>query len=100
MTKKEIENILKTIYDPEFPIIDIFTLWLIYDYQIKKKEKKIYILMTLTSPMCPFGEQMEELIVKSIQKQFPQTSVEVELTFDPPWNPDMIKDKDIKNFFE
>jgi metal-sulfur cluster biosynthetic enzyme len=60
---KLIENIiekLKTVYDPEFPLIDIFTLGLIYDIQIK--EKNVEILMTFTTPYCPMEEMLKEMI--------------------------------------
>jgi metal-sulfur cluster biosynthetic enzyme len=44
---------LKQVYDPEFPVVDIWTLGMIYNVDIDEENKKIYILMTLTSPMCP-----------------------------------------------
>ena len=47
---KKIQEKLKTVYDPEFPMIDLFTLGLIYDISIDKKEKKVHILMTFTTP--------------------------------------------------
>ena len=38
---QSIEERLKTVYDPEFPLIDIFTLGLIYDIQVKEKNIEI-----------------------------------------------------------
>jgi len=47
----KIQEKLKTVYDPEFPLIDIYTLGLIYDIQIN--DKAIKIIMTFTTPYCP-----------------------------------------------
>ncbi len=80
----EITNILKTVEDPELHI-DVVSLGLIYN--IEKKEKDIKITMTFTSPMCPFGPQLVEEVKDKIQKQIKGSTVEVELTFDPPWTP-------------
>jgi len=56
MQKKKINIIiesLKTVYDPEFPMIDLYTLGLIYDIKINEKNKIINLLMTYTTPSCP-----------------------------------------------
>jgi metal-sulfur cluster biosynthetic enzyme len=42
-----------TVYDPEFPMIDLYTLGLIYDIKINEKQKIINLLMTYTTPSCP-----------------------------------------------
>ena len=47
---------LKEIYDPEIPV-DIFELGLIYEVKIKK-DGKVDIDMTLTSPNCPVAESL------------------------------------------
>ena len=105
MTKEALKNkiveALKQVYDPEFPVVDIRTLGMIYDIDIKENEKKVYILMTLTSPMCPMADMILDSVKNAIKEisDFKDWEVDIELTFDPMWNPDMIKDEDIKKMF-
>lgn len=84
ITKEQlIEEVFKEYVDPELGI-DIWTLGLIYDIQMI--DDNIKILLTFTSPLCPYGPQMvgdlEELIKKKGAKE-----VKIEVTFDPPWKP-------------
>lgn len=95
---ESIEDILKTVYDPDFPIIDIFTLWLIYDIQTNKKI--IEILMTFTTPNCPQAETLQEMIKNGIKEKYTDYETVITVTFDPMWNMDMIKDPDLKRMFE
>jgi len=105
--KTIIENALKTVYDPEFPIIDIFTLWLIYEVKVQDhgpaklgKEKKINILMTFTTAACPMAEMLQEMVKNAINERCEGYTVEISITFDPMRNMDMIKDPDLKRMFE
>ncbi len=83
-TKQDVENALKCIVDPEIGI-DIFTLEFIYGVKINKG--KVQIKMTLTTPMCPYGPMLiEEVKAKTSQIEGVK-EVEVEITFDPPWQP-------------
>lgn len=97
--KEIIINVLKEVYDPEFPIVDIYTLWLIIDINIDEKKFIINILMTLTSPMCPMWDMIIDMVKNSISSKFPNYNTDVELTFDVMWNLDMIKDEDLKKMF-
>ena len=47
---------IETVYDPEFPIVDIFTLGLIYSILVDQDDECIDIVMTYTTPSCPEGE--------------------------------------------
>lgn len=99
MNKFEIiEDLLQEVYDPDFPAIDIYNLWLIRD--IKIEENYIQIIMTLTTPACPSADLIMNLVEQAINDEYPKDKVEVELTFDPLWSPDMIKDEDLKRMFE
>lgn len=95
---KKIEEKLKTIYDPEFPLIDIFTLGLIYDIQINDKE--IVILMTFTTPYCPMADMLKEMITNGINEIFPEDKVILNVTFEPLRSIEKIKDPDLKRMFE
>ena len=48
---------IRKIYDPEIPV-NIYELGLIYD--VKVKEDKAKIIMTLTSPNCPVAESLPQ----------------------------------------
>ncbi len=88
--KDKIITVLKTVYDPEIPV-NIYDLGLIYNIEIE--DKNLHITMTLTSPNCPMAEQMTDEMktnlgyIKAIDK------VEIDITFEPPWNPDSLSDE-------
>lgn len=96
----QIENKLKTVYDPEFPMVDIFTLGLIYKVEADEKKKQVQILMTFTTPACPMAEMIQELITNAILEVVPDFHVNIEITFDPMRTYNMIKDEDLKRMFE
>ena len=84
-TQKQIVKILKTVDDPELDI-DVWSLGLIYEISIKKD--KVDILMTFTTPMCPYGPMLMDMIKDAIISEVKEIKqVEIEITFDPPWEP-------------
>ena len=83
MNKDDVIKTLRTCIDPELNI-DIWTLGLIYD--IKIKNNKVDILMTFTSPFCPYGPIMVEDIKEQLKKNNFE-NVEIKITFDPAWEP-------------
>ena len=88
------ENVIQTlceIYDPEIPV-NIYELGLIYDIQISKNWD-VKILMTFTAPNCPVAESMPVEIKDKVLKIKKINSVNVEITWDPPWNKDMMSDE-------
>ena len=90
--KNKIIDILKQCYDPEIPI-DLWNLGLIYDIGIKEHDKEksnVEILMSLTTPGCTMGQQMAEDIKTKVALMPEIRDVNVEVTFDPPWKPEMM----------
>ncbi len=83
ITKLEVIEELKEVKDPELGI-DIYTLGLIYKIKINKEG--ILVLMTLTSPLCPFANDIVVDVENKLAK-LDVLSVKVEITFDPPWEP-------------
>ena len=75
---KKIIAELKTCEDPELEL-DIWNLGLIYD--IIHKTDELQIIMTFTSPMCPFGPQ----ILKEVKTKLSAIGyiVNIELVFNP-----------------
>ena len=90
--KKEIIKILKNCFDPEIPI-DLWNLGLIYDIKIsslKNKKYNINIIMSLTTPGCSMGNYMADDIKKQLKQLKEINKTNVNVTFDPPWNPEMM----------
>ena len=88
--KEDIINQLKEVFDPEIPV-NIYDLGLIYQIKIND-EKKVKIEMTLTSPNCPVAESLPQEVSQKIKKLSGMTSLAVYLTFDPPWDQDMMSE--------
>lgn len=82
---------LKGVYDPEIPV-NVYDLGLIYEIDVKDKGE-VDITMTLTAPNCPMADivlnDVETYVkdIKGIEK------VNVNLTFDPPWDKTMLSDE-------
>ena len=91
---------IETVYDPEFPIVDIFTLGLIYSIVTDDDENLIEIIMTYTTPSCPEGELIQQMIINAITEKLPTYTVTIEVTFDPQRSLDMIRDQDLRRMFE
>jgi metal-sulfur cluster biosynthetic enzyme len=96
----QIENKLKTVYDPEFPMVDIFTLGLIYKVEADEIKRQVQILMTFTTPACPMAEMIQELIRNAVLEVVPDFKINIEITFEPMRTYNMIKDEDLKRMFE
>lgn len=84
-------TVLRTIYDPEIPV-NIYELGLIYEIAISD-EADVKILMTLTSPNCPVAESLPQEVKEKVALVKHVRSSEVELTFDPPWDQEMLSDE-------
>ena len=86
---------IRTCYDPEIPI-NVVDLGLIYKCDITKLDgggNRIDILMTLTAPGCGMGDFIAEEVRQFKVQMLPNvTEINVEMTFDPPWNQEMMSD--------
>lgn len=79
---------LKSVYDPEIPV-NVFELGLIYGVDVQP-EGKVKVRMTLTAPNCPVAQSMPEEIRQKALGAFGVSEAEVEVVWDPPWNPGMM----------
>ena len=89
LTQKVIDA-LKTCYDPEIPV-DIWELGLIYEIN-NDEENNVHIKMTLTSPSCPVAETLPPDVEQKVREVEGVKSSKVEITFDPPWEKDMMSE--------
>ena len=81
----------RTVYDPEIPV-NIYDLGLVYTIDINA-ENDVRLIMTLTAPGCPVAGEMPGWLHDAIEPVAGVKSVEVELTWDPPWGMDMMSDE-------
>ena len=90
LTNDDVIKKLLTIKDPELGI-NIYDLGLIYDIKIDEGNN-VNITMTLTTVNCPVADSFPLDIAKNITSLENSGQVKVKLTFDPPWNKDMMSD--------
>ena len=89
VTKEGVIEVLKNVYDPEIPI-NVVDLGLIYDIQVT--EGNIFVQMTLTAPGCGMGPMIAQQAEWAVSELDGVEEVEVEMTFDPPWSPELISE--------
>ena len=83
----KVRSSLRKVIDPEIGI-NIVDLGLIYKIDTNV-ENDVQLLMTLTAPNCPYGDMIlmeTEFACRSVDDV---NLIQINLTFDPPWNPDV-----------
>ena len=88
--KEQVIEILKKVYDPEIQY-DIWSLGLVYNVEIEGS--KVKILMTFTSPMCPYGPMLMDDVRRQVSAIDGVGEVVIELTFNPVWGPDKMTEE-------
>lgn len=91
LLKEKIEEALRTVHDPEIPV-NIFELGLVYGIDIDD-DNKVKITMTLTAPACPAAGDILFTVEDKVRGVEGVSDVHVHLTFDPPWNRDMMSEE-------
>ncbi len=86
----KIVDALRTVFDPEIPV-NIYELGLIYDIAIDDAGKAA-VKMTLTSPACPVAGTLPGEVQIKIEEVAEVDSADVELVWDPAWNPGMMSE--------
>jgi metal-sulfur cluster biosynthetic enzyme len=90
MTESEIRDALRTVIDPEIGV-NIVDLGLVYGIEIADGE--VRVIMTMTTPACPLGDYLADLVESGIRQRFPRVKhVTVDLVWNPPWDPAMMSD--------
>jgi len=89
-TKEAVFEALRRVEDPELGM-DIVDLGLVYDVEVESANVKV--VHSLTSMGCPAGPMIQEDIENTVKETFPDVeTVELELTWDPPWTPERMSD--------
>jgi len=60
----------------------------------------VTIVMTLTTPACPHGEMIQQMIINTLSGLIPMYEIQIQITYDPMRSIEMIKDEDLKRMFE
>lgn len=84
-TISDIQTALQAVCDPElgYSVVD---LGLVYDVRYDEVSQHVQIVMTLTSPTCPFSDQLTAEIKKVVQAVPHVAATQVTLTFEPRWS--------------
>jgi metal-sulfur cluster biosynthetic enzyme len=88
-TVDEVEEALTNVIDPELGL-DFVELGLVYEIEVDGADA--HITFTLTSPGCPIGPQVTEQMKEFVGELDGIESVETNMTFNPPWTPDMMSE--------
>lgn len=89
--ESQIWNILKFVIDPEVEV-NIVDMGLIYKVEYDG-DKKVDITMTLSTPACPIADAIVLSVKEAILAKFTEFNVDVNLTFEPPWTPEMVSEE-------
>ncbi len=93
--REHVIKMLKTVYDPEIPI-DIYEMGLIYRVDVNEADDQgkhpVDVIMTLTTPMCPVAETLPPEVEAKVRGVEGVGHVQLDLVWDPPWNPDMMSE--------
>jgi metal-sulfur cluster biosynthetic enzyme len=83
-------NGLYDVIDPELGI-NIVDLGLIYEATCEGN--KAYVKMTLTTPGCPLHDSIVNGVKERLLQLEEVNDVQVDLVFDPAWNPSLMSEK-------
>ena len=96
--EKQVWDALRGCYDPEIPV-NIVDLGLIYDLKIEEGDsgKQIFVKMTLTAQGCGMGPIIADDAKTRIEKLTCVQTAEVDIVWEPQWNPRMISEEGRKS---
>jgi len=95
-SKDQVMQALHAVRDPEVGF-DVVDLGLIYGIEVSADGTNIKIKMTLTTPYCPYGQQMVDAARTAVGALQQVKSVDIDLVWEPAWDPrtmasDAVKD--------
>jgi len=89
-TEDTVRDALRMVMDPEAGM-NIVDLGLVYGVDVD--DDRVAVTMTMTTPTCPVGDYLRDSVRDAVRDRFPSlATVDVEITFDPPWTPDRMSD--------
>lgn len=97
-TFKEVGAALQPVMDPEIRM-SVVDLGLIYGAEVTaggKDGSEVKVRMSLTSPACPYGPMLLASVHGALAKIPGVREVDVDLTFEPSWDPRSMASEDAK----
>lgn len=94
LSEASVREQLKTVFDPEIPV-NIVDLGLIYACSITPLENsasRVDVKMTITAPGCGMANVLKADVEAKLARLPNVKEVNVEVVFDPPWNPGMMSE--------
>ena len=88
---KQALGYLREVIDPEIGL-NIVDLGLVYKVVVDVSNRRISVIMTLTTEFCPMGGAITESVEEILKDYYEGYEVEVNLIFEPSWHPGMITD--------
>jgi metal-sulfur cluster biosynthetic enzyme len=86
MSEEDVRQALRTVEDPEAGM-SVLDLGLVYG--IALEPGKVRVEMTMTSPACPAASYLLDEATEAIRAIVPpDTDVQVDLVWEPPWTPE------------
>jgi metal-sulfur cluster biosynthetic enzyme len=87
LTVEQVYEALKDVYDPEIPV-NVVDLGLVYSVEVEDGD--VHVAMTLTAQGCGMGPYIAQQAEWRVAEIEGVEDVQVDVVFDPPWNPEMI----------
>ncbi len=91
--EEKVWDALQHVYDPEIPA-SIVELGLVYVVAAEPAEggHRVIVQMTLTAPACGIGPVLVEDVRRAVGAVPGVVEADVQLVFDPPWDPSRMSD--------
>ena len=90
VTRDEVLEALKDVYDPEIPV-NVVDLGLVYDLDVQEGGD-VNIKMTLTFAGCGMGPYIAQQAEWRLAEIEGVEDINVEMVYEPPWTPDLISE--------
>jgi metal-sulfur cluster biosynthetic enzyme len=86
-TREAVIKAIKQVFDPEIPV-NVYDLGLIYSVELEGD--KVDVKMTLTSQSCPSARELPEMVRTRVSTLPDVHQVDIQIVWEPQWNPSMI----------
>ena len=89
LTREQVLEALKDVYDPEIPV-NVVDLGLVYNVEVEDGD--VHVEMTLTAQGCGMGPYIAQQAEWRVAELEGVEDVQVDVVFDPPWSPERISE--------